>query len=250
MKQIINWEPETDQYTKSGEIEVHNQVYGEMYKHNKYENKEHRINVIKDCEKTVKQKINGNVLDIGCGNGYASVFIAKHREAIVHSMECNIAAVDKLARKHYQSNQIPEDKYELILGSFNKIPNKNYYDYVVSLGVLHHSSNLLVTMKELYSCLKPSGYLFAHEPLTGSMTPNSVFINKNKQTKNVQNLVQWKESDRDDHFFRECEWLTAFHHSGFNVIKYARQKNNNKLDNALIVLQKPETDHTIPHRWI
>jgi len=251
MKEEINWSPEKDIHTKSGEIEVHNKIYQHKHKAKDFESKQKRVQILTRCEEHVKKQISGRVLDIGCGNGYASIHVSNNRDVdIVHSMECNQSAVD-LIKDNYNNNEIKKDKYEVILGSFNQIPNKSYYDFIISLGVMHHSSNLLVTTKELYSSLSPGGYVFAHEPTMDDFTPNSVYINKEDQYKSVQNIVRWKESERDDHFFRDCEWITSFHHSGFDIVKYQLEPTNKpKIKNAIIVLKKPEKEiNKIPHTW-
>ena len=217
----------------------------------KYRTNDHRINILKKAEKIAGHTISGNVLDIGCGNGYASIFLAKNRPInVVHSMECNLPAINVLVRNHYKKYQIEESKYDLILGSFNNIKNKLFYDYVISLGALHHSSNLMKSLTEIYSSLKCGGYLLAHEPYMDSYTTNEHYIKKDKSSKKVQKLVDWQESNRDDHFFRECEWLTAFHHSGFNIVSFALDGPQGNISSATIVLQKPERDLPyIPHKW-
>tara|TARA_R110000824_G_scaffold54643_19_gene150897 strand:- start:3217 stop:3684 length:468 start_codon:yes stop_codon:yes gene_type:complete len=152
-------------------------------------------------------------------------------------------------RKNYEKNEIPEEKYELILGSFNDIKNKNYYDYAISLRALHHSSNLAKTMREIYSSMKPVAHLFAYEPYIDSLTSNEVYVNKEGSSKKAQGLIEWKESNRDDHFFRKCEYLTSFHHAGYDIVDF-KQISNGKIMNASIILRKPDTIYDkIPHSW-
>ena len=253
MKQIINWMPESDPYTKKGEIEVHSIIHDIMSKdgHHKFKSKQNRINILEQAEKVIDKRISGNVLDIGCGNGYASIFLAKNRPIdVVHSMECNVPAIDGLVRNHFVQAGVDDNKYDLVLGSFNDIKMKQFYNYVVSLGALHHSSNLLKTLSEIYSSLQCGGYLIAHEPYMSSFTPNKKYLQKDSTSKKVQGLVDWKESNRDDHFFRECEWLTAFHHAGFNIVCFERESKDDDILNAIIVLQKPHKElEYIPHKW-
>ena len=253
MKQIINWTPESDPFTKKGEIQVHAIIHDIMSKdsHSKFKSKQNRINILKRAEKTIGENISGNVLDVGCGNGYASIFLAQNRPIdVVHSMECNLPAIDSLVRNHFKQAEVDDEKYELILGSFNDIKMKKFYNYVISLGALHHSSNLLKTTSEIYSSLQCGGYLIAHEPYMSSFTPNDKYIKKDNTSKKVQGLVDWRESNRDDHFFRKCEWLTAFHHSGFNIVCFEEESRDDDIFNAIIVLQKPHEELVyIPHVW-
>jgi len=253
MKKIINWMLEPDPYTKRGETElnaiIHNIMSNDDY--HKFNSKYDRIKKLEQAEKVIGKRIAGNVLDIGCGNGYASIFLAKNRPIdVVHSMECNYPAVDSLVRNNFAQARIDDSKYDLVLGSFNDIKMKRFYNYVISLGTLHHSSNLLKTVSEIYSSLQYGGYLIAHEPYMSNFTSNQTYLQKDKTSKKVQGLVDWKESNRDDHFFRECEWFTAFHHAGFNIMSFEGENMDDDILNAIIVLQKPHAElEYIPHKW-
>lgn len=257
MKKIINWNVDQDPHTKKGEIELHFNLHSTRASDPDWNRKnENRLNAIRDAEKIIDKNIQGNVLEIGAGNGYASVDLSKRPSVeSVHSLECDEAALNKLIRRNYQENNVPEEKYELVLGSFNDIKNKDYYDFVVALGVIHHSGNLLKTLDSIFSSLKPEGFLIAQEPFMDSLTPNSHYINKESKITKVQNLIKIKESDRDDHFFRMCEYQTAFHHAGFNINylkRYDVGSNSDQIFNFLTVLQKPKNSaqYLVPHRWL
>tara|TARA_Y100000593_G_scaffold45669_2_gene86832 strand:- start:3531 stop:4292 length:762 start_codon:yes stop_codon:yes gene_type:complete len=251
MKPYINWKPEEDQYLRSGERLLHEQIHDIKYSNNEFKHHPDRLKYLRLGEEMAGQTISGTVLDIGCGNGYSSVHICKTRDIEqIHTMECDVPAVDKLIRANFNNNNIPEELYELILGSFNKIPNKEYYDFVISLGAIHHSSNLLVTMREIYGCLKPGGFFIAHEPYLADTTQNSVYVEKSREFKKVQGLIEIQESERDDHFFRKCEYMTAFYHSGF-IVNVNDVKSKGEINNAVMVLKKPlEKPSFIPHSWI
>lgn len=249
-KEIINWNPKQDPLTKKGEIALHEKIHKIKFERGDFTSRPDRISFVERAESLVGDTIKGNVLDIGCGNGYASVYFAKNRDCKMYSMECDVSAVDLLVRENYKRNGIDQSKYELVLGSFNQIPLKNHFEWVISLGAIHHSGNLIATMESIYSCLSPGGYFIAHEPYMDSFTPNSLYVKKEGNIKNVQGIVEIKESERDDHFFRHCEYLTSFHHSGFDVIKFEEVKDEGDIKNGLIILRKPKSDYNkIPHKW-
>lgn len=252
MKEYINWKPDEDNYTKKGEIETHHTIHSTWFKNKVFSKKNlDRLKTLKRAENFLNQELHGHVLDAGAGNGYASVDIAKRSKVVqVHALECNVPAVDKLIRGNFTLNKIPEEKYELICGSYNDIRNKKYYDYVVCFGSLHHSSNLLKTVNEIYSSLKPGGIVIGYEPFMKDETPNSVYIKKESNYKLVQGIVNVRESDRDDHFFRRCEYFTSFHHSGFDILKFQTVREKGKIFDAEIILKKPENPpKVIPHVW-
>ncbi|MSO73324.1 MAG: methyltransferase domain-containing protein [Rhodospirillaceae bacterium] len=56
-------------------------------------------------------------------------------------------------------------KIQRVFGSFNSIPIENEMDLVVSIGALHHSESLFVTLSECFKALKPGGWLVATENL-------------------------------------------------------------------------------------
>ena len=252
MKNIIDWFPKNDPFLKKGEIDIHEIIHEHKYQADDYVLNAKRLSQLAKAEKVIGSKISGNVLEVGAGDGSISVHLAQ-RDVVkkVYSMECNKPAVDHLIRRNFEKNGVSEQKYELVLGSFNDIKLKNYFDYAIALGVLHHSGNLIRTMKSIFSSLAPGGVLISQEPYMSSDTPNSVYYEKEKRLKTVQGIVTIKESERDDHFFRKCEYLTAFHHSGFEVkfIDIPELRRGDIL-NSLIILRKPTTEHSgVPHAW-
>ena len=251
-KEYLDWMPQEDDLLRDGEKILHERIHLAKYKggDSGLGLRQDRLDYISQGEGIAGRLISGTVLDIGCGNGYSSVHICQTRDIEkVYALECNEAAVDKLIRRNFEKNNISEDKYELVLGSFNKIAYENYYDFVISLGSLHHSSNLLMTMRELYKCLKPGGFVIAHEPYLIDETQNDTYVEKSRTFKCVQSFVNIQECERDDHFFRKCEYMTAFYHSNF-IVNIKDVMQNDEIRNALMVLQKPlEQPDFIPHIW-
>jgi 2-polyprenyl-3-methyl-5-hydroxy-6-metoxy-1,4-benzoquinol methylase len=252
MKEIINWAPSEDPFLKKGEVQIHEVIHSHKFENKEYFLNERRLKQIKKAENMINSNISGNILEIGAGDGSMSVILASSEFVNkVYSMECNLPAVDKLIRNNFINNKIEEERYELVLGSFNDIRKDNYFDYVIALGVLHHSGNLAKTMRSIYSCLKPGGFLIAQEPYMPDTTPNSLYYEKEQRMKLVQGIVSIREKDRDDHFFRKCEYLTACYHAGFDVqfVDLPEMKDGQIL-NSLLILKKPKHQYEkVPHAW-
>ena len=89
-----------------------------------------RIKSLIKAEKFIGKKLHGEILEVGSGNGYASVFIAKNRKIKkIFCSEVTKNGVDILIRKNFEQNMIPNNLYELVLCSFNKIPLKNKFNF-------------------------------------------------------------------------------------------------------------------------
>src|SRR5690242_19388023 len=56
-------------------------------------------------------------------------------------------------------------KIRRVLGSYNAmVAPDGYFDFIVSMGALHHSEDLGLTMRECRRVLNPNGWLIALEP--------------------------------------------------------------------------------------
>jgi len=170
---------------------------------------------------TITGPIRGRVLDIGCGNGYASIYLAKHFpvEEVV-ALEAYVPAVQELLPRNIRHHGV-ETVCRPVVGSFEQIPYEWYFDFVVAFGALHHSSNLLTTFRQAAKSLKEGGYLIAQEPTMADTTTNVDYVRKYDV---IEDFFGFKirNGDRDDHFFRECEYKTAAVFSGFDIIHFSR----------------------------
>ena len=72
-------------------------------------------------------KVNGNVLDMGCGYGPIGIYIAKNTEATVHMVDVNRRSLE-LARKNAELNKISVNIYES--NSYENITDK--FDFIIS----------------------------------------------------------------------------------------------------------------------
>jgi len=219
-----DWNPGGDRYLKSGERELHQFLHSV------------RANKTIDWGKVLKKKgsrwepfqraasrcggIRGRILEVGAGDGWCSAAVLRHYDNVEASyiMEIDEAAVDSLIPVTLQNFEVADRNVTLVLGSFNAIPHVDYFDFVIAMGSLHHSENLFVTLRSLWQALKPGGVLLSQEPAMADSTSNEFYRRKSQEVKKFDEGIEFRHDERSDHFYRKCEYLTALHHAGFDVV--------------------------------
>lgn len=182
-----------------------------------------RTNILK----TLKGKIgnlHGTIADIGCGNGYLSIFMAKrYRDIIkIDAIEGSEQAVTTLLPRNIDFHGMTE-KVNPVLANFDQLEEQKY-DFVFAMGSIHHSKNLQETSNSIYRSLKKGGVLVAQEPAMPDYTTHSEYEEKYNIIENRFGLTI-KNGDRFDRFFRECEYKSALIKSGFDIIMWSDYKN-------------------------
>lgn len=93
------------------------------------------------------------LLDAGCGIGVFTRFYAR-RGFQVTALDLTDVAV-QITRKSLELNHL---KAQVLQGSVEALPfDNNSFDYIVSNGVIHHTSETEQAIKEFYRVLKPGG---------------------------------------------------------------------------------------------
>lgn len=163
--------------------------------------------------------IHGVIADLGCGSGYFGIGTAK--------MFNNITRVDCIeASKTATENVIPRnisyfnlsERVKVINGSFDTLPT-NEYDIIFTMGALHHSTNLDLTLKSIFHALKPEGILVAQEPAMPDTTTHHEYQIKYDIIEEIYGL-KIRNKDRNDRFFRECEYKNTLILNGFDILKW------------------------------
>lgn len=115
-----------------------------------------------DNEKWAREKFyelkgggGARILDAGCGIGVFSRFYARKGSSFkVYAIDIAPQAVE-ITQKSFEIFGL---KGEIKLGSVEEIPYPdNYFDYIVSNGVIHHTLNTEKAVDEFYRVLKPGG---------------------------------------------------------------------------------------------
>lgn len=115
--------------------------------------------ILKVVSKNLKGK---TVLDIGCGLGESTVFLAKHGAKVtgIDISEKALNVGKKLAKVHGVNNLV-----SFKIGDIQKLPYKNESsDIIIGKAVLHHV-NLPKAVKEVHRVLKPKGIAIFSDPL-------------------------------------------------------------------------------------
>ncbi len=178
-----------------------------------------RVNVFDIVKKKLGLSFHGRVVDIGCGNGYASIWLAKNfKSDIIYAVEASEAAVNELLPRNIAHHKV-EKKVQPLLASFDSLPFESELDYVISFGAIHHSECLYSTMQSISKSLKNGGILITQEPVMPNTTSNQDYIDKYDIPENRFG-IEMKNGDRNDRFFREAEYIAAAAFCGLDLILY------------------------------
>jgi len=119
----------------------------------------HKINplrlefILNNSDKSISKK---NVLDIGCGGGLISEFLAK-KKAQVTGIDENICSI-KQAKKHAKINSVRIKYLNQSLDSFFK-KNKKKFDLILCLEVLEHVNDVEKILDKITKLLNPGATL-------------------------------------------------------------------------------------------
>lgn len=112
--------------------------------------------IVEDFKIWVESPKNLKILDVGSGNGGASIAFAE-AGAIVSGIELNERLVD-IAKQFSKEYSV---KPNFILYNGNRIPfQDNIFDAALSISVLEHVSDPINYLKEILRVLKPNRYLY------------------------------------------------------------------------------------------
>src|SRR5437773_11538840 len=118
---------------------------------------------------------NKKVLEIGCGTGYVSYYIAEKTGIQVIGSDLSEAFIEEAKKKYILPN------LAFVVLDFNKAATSvhNKFDYIIGNGILHHLyynlDEVLVTLKNL---LNPQGKMIFMEPNIYNHYVAIIFKNK------------------------------------------------------------------------
>ena len=101
-------------------------------------------------------KMHAKVLEVGCGTGQLSLFLSRYQREIF-AIDLAIRSLE-LGENFRKKNNI-ENLFFLRMSLFNLFFKENFFDVIVSNGVLHHTENPKLAFAELTKYLKKDGYI-------------------------------------------------------------------------------------------
>jgi len=118
-----------------------------------------RLETIIPLAKIEKQQ---KILDLGCGNGFSSIFLAKRGHKLI-SVDLSSRMI-KLARKKVAENGF-SGYVNFIVGDVENLPIKSgIFDASLCIALLHHVPNDLRVISEMKRVLRMKGKIAISEP--------------------------------------------------------------------------------------
>lgn len=146
----------------------------------------------------------GKILDIGCGN-CRNLLPFKKLEC--YGVDFSPKMIEN-AKKFCKKNNL---NVNLKKGNVVKLPFKNnFFDYILSIAVLHHLKNPELGIKEIYRVLKPKGQVY----ITTWNKLQLKFLFKKKET-----YIGWGKEKRYYNFISFFEMRRILKKNNFKILK-------------------------------
>ena len=175
-------------------------------------------------------QLEGTGLELGAGVGVLSAVAINHWPDVrqCYALEIVPKVIDLLqprAVRHIAKEL--SDKVVGVLGSFDDmIVPDGFFDFCIEYASLHHSEDLVRTLRETARVLKPGAPLVAID----RAHYDGVADEQLRFMLDVQYSAEWKRrngyadaalsrAQNGEHEIRMKEWLTAFDATGFEVVR-------------------------------
>jgi SAM-dependent methyltransferase len=141
----------------------------------------------------------------------------------VTAMDYDRFCVEEMMPAVFERFGAPAGKIRRALGSYNRIPDRNFYDLVIAVGALHHAEVLAGAFRESYSALKPGGIFLVSDVCEFDHVGNRELSERyeapvpNSEARYGRDV---KVKDNGDHWYRLSEWLAASRTAGFEALPF------------------------------
>ncbi|MCW2361399.1 MULTISPECIES: class I SAM-dependent methyltransferase [Sphingobium] len=112
------------------------------------------------------------VLDLGCGGGWTSIFFAKRGYDVVGQ---DLAPDMIELAEEAKANQRVGEHLQFVVSDYESLTFQDKFDCAVFFDCLHHAEDEAAAIAKVFQALKPGGVMITHEPGLGhSTTPHSI----------------------------------------------------------------------------
>jgi len=160
-----------------------------------------------------------SILDVGCGTGQTSSYIAEKYRCSVTSLDHNKTMLEK-AKQRFLSLKL--DNVNIVHGSVEKLPFDNEsFDFILSESVTSFTK-IPIAIKEFKRVLKPKGVLLAIEMVLDDTLSE-------EETKRFVDFYGVSQ------LLTQLEWYSLFQKAGFKKIsseKFYYKQSENMIDSV------------------
>lgn len=158
---------------------------------------------------------NNKILELGCGLGEASVYMAKHgADVIATDLSGGMLEVaKKVAEKH-------GTRIKTVKCSADDLPfADNTFDIVYAANLLHHV-DIETTLKEAYRVLKPDGVFVSWDPLEYNPAIK-IYRRMASQVRTVdEHPLKWKDIKAFKSIFKDVKYVGKWFFTNFVFLKF------------------------------
>ena len=131
----------------------------------------------------IAEKIYGDVLEIGCGEGYGLDFINKNANSVT-VIDKSKSVLEKIKRKHPKTIVLNQK-----IPPLNNLKD-NSFDIVISFQVIEHIKDATLFIKEIHRVLKPNGKAYITTPNSKKTIARNPWYHKEYNYTEINNLIK------------------------------------------------------------
>ncbi|MDO8509358.1 MAG: class I SAM-dependent methyltransferase [Nanoarchaeota archaeon] len=174
------------------------------YELDRFNKREDLINAVYPFAKLLDRSIpeNASIIDVGTGTGQLSAFLSLRRKK-VYGIDFSDSSLDKAKKLKKKLNLKTWNLEKIDILDSEQIEKLGKFDYVLCLGVLHHTGNAYGGFKNILKLLNPQGKIavglynnFGRIPLKVRITLAKTIFKNNQKIKD--SFIKMQIGDVED----------------------------------------------------